>query len=69
MIQKEQRPGGTDQGAAEDRVKVGSQHNPNGADLVALPVWSLRAALDHLDEAGLCCCWVARRRCSRRWTR
>ena len=31
-----------------------------------LPVQSLAAALDHLDSAGVCACWVARRRCPRR---
>jgi len=36
----------------------------HGATL--LPVPSLAAALDHLDSAGVCACWVARRRCPRR---
>ena len=33
---------------------------------VLLPVPSLAAALDHLDSAGLCACWITRRRCPRR---
>jgi len=38
--------------------------NAHGATL--LPVPSLTAALDHLDGAGLCACWITRRRCPRR---
>jgi hypothetical protein len=39
--------------------------------ITRLPVRSPVAALDHLDVAGFCCCWVAPRgrRCKARWSR
>lgn len=71
MTDTERRPGMIDQGGANDDLLgsgVGTEDtaDPRPSDITRLLVPSLVAALDHLDDAGLCCCWVAprgRRRC------
>lgn len=44
---------------------------PGNASVTYLPLPSLTVALDHLDDIGLCSCWIAPqyRRCrARRWS-
>jgi hypothetical protein len=57
-------------GDVNDQSRTGKVSN-NGSDISRLPVRSLVAALDHLDAAGFCCCWLAPadRRCKARWSR
>ena len=58
-------------GPASERIshrQATDQRQGTAHGTVLLPVPSLTAALDHLDSAGLCACWITRRRCLRRWS-
>jgi hypothetical protein len=71
MTTENRRLGG--EGDRRDGVTDDStdRSRPNRRDYATRPpVRSLTIALDHLDDAGLCCCWTSPdpRRCLR-WSR
>ncbi|MGH3934867.1 MAG: hypothetical protein ACRDS1_07825 [Pseudonocardiaceae bacterium] len=67
MTEMQRRRGESHHGGVDELLAGGV--SAEGSRTTVLPVPSLTAALDHLDHAGQCCCWVAlRRRCCRaRW--
>ena len=61
---------GTPSSTSHHRAASPQHHTaPEPGTITYLPVPSLIAALNHLDELDLCCCWVASRRCPMRWPR
>lgn len=68
-MDKNNRPGAGDHQGDVDRPA--SEVSNDDSDISRLPVRSLVVALDHLDAAGFCCCWVAPRgrRCKARRSR
>ncbi|MGB8200043.1 MAG: hypothetical protein WCF33_10165 [Pseudonocardiaceae bacterium] len=71
MTEADRRPGEGHRGDIDDQSRAGEVSSSEGSRITRLPVRSLVAALNNLDDLGLCCCWVAPhgRRCKARCSR
>lgn len=66
MADKQRRPGVEHRGDVDDQHRAGEVNTTKGSRITRPPT-SVDVALDHLDDAGLCCCWTSPnpRRCKR----